>query len=152
MFKEKTAAYKILGGIEKAMHIAKLAMDAKEFITKLGFLSSGVAARGAAEGAETGLAATGAAARTALSIPEMIAKMYAQLGIFGPIGIALALAAIAGAGGKAGGFTATSAQLQETQGTGQRYNSEGKLENYGAGVLGDRSAINADIVNSIEGL
>ena len=35
MFKEKTAAYKILNGIEKAMHITRLLMDAKEFAVKM---------------------------------------------------------------------------------------------------------------------
>lgn len=132
MFSEKTAMHKGLGVIEKIMHIQRLALMA----------------------ADLGATIANTATKIGILSPAIMAQFLAT--IPPPFGWALGAAAVAAIGGMmsggGGGFTASAAQMQETQGTGQSYDSGGTLIANGGGVLGDITAKNQDINNSIDRL
>ena len=162
MFKEKTAAYKAFSAVEKAAHVARLAMDIKEMATKLFTDQAETASKVTAEGAQTAATFAGTMSRIPAYIAEIYGKSIGQLGpIAGPIVatglVALMLAALGKGGGGGGNVPTgiTSEQRQETQGTGQdwRYNSDtGKYEKYdtGGGVFGDSSAKSDSVNKSLE--
>jgi predicted HTH domain antitoxin len=154
LFKEKTAAYKILNGIEKVMHITKLAMDAKELAVKLGSLATGTAAKAGAEAADTSLTFAGTIGRLPAYAAEIYGKTIGQLGpIAGPAvatALVAAMFAMFGKGGAKGGFVPSSEQRQETQGTAMGWNSEGAKIQVRRGVFGDTEAKSESIANSLE--
>lgn len=152
LFSERSQGAKILGTIEKGLHIQRLGAMAEE-----------VLATTAGEAAKTAAASAGYFSRMWIYISEIYAKFAATLG---PYGIAAAAAVIAAIGLK-GGSTQTSAafamnseQMQETQGTGTTYDASGNKVETGGGVFGDSSAkvdnINSSLEiiknNSVEGL
>jgi hypothetical protein len=151
LFKEKTAAYKILGAVEKAMHLTRLAMEAKELFTKITGIKLGVAADIAGEAKETATSAAGAAARAPITITEIFGKITSQLGIFGPPVAAAIIASIFGAmsGGKSVPVIGAQ-QQQEVQGTAMGYNAAGEKVQQRAGVFGDVDAKSESIANSLE--
>lgn len=129
LFGEKSKGYKVVSSIEKAAHVASLAMKAKDIITNIPVIASNVA--------------TG------------VSKLFAQGGWAGFAGAAafLAIMATLGFGGKSAsqpkGFTAE--EKSKTDGTGaQAYDSTGKLMATGGGVKGDIFAKSQDLVNSID--
>lgn len=129
LFGEKSKGYKVVSSIEKAAHVASLAMKAKDIITNIPVIASNVA--------------TG------------VSKLFAQGGWAGFAGAAafLAIMATLGFGGKSAsqpkGFTAE--EKSKTDGTGaQAYDSNGKLIATGGGVKGDIFAKSQDISKSIE--
>jgi hypothetical protein len=159
MFKEKSGAYKILAAMEKAMYIAKLAMDIKEFAIKTGLLQAEVAATAATQGQIAAVENAGFMAR----LPKMITGIFGKfLELLGPWGMAAAGVAIAAiglsssGGGKPKNFVPSAEQRQETQGTAmswdttQAYGSEGKKIQTREGVFGDTSAKSESIANSLE--
>lgn len=152
MFKEKTAAYKVLNAIEKGMHIARLAMDAKELVSKLTTQQLGVAGKITAEMEETAALYGGVAARAPGTITEIFGKITSQLGIAGPVVAAGIVAAIFGAmGGGGKKVPAISAeQRQETQGTAMGFNAAGEKVRVREGVFGDTGAKSESIANSLE--
>lgn len=160
LFKEKTFAYKALDKVEKAMHIAKLAMDAKELAIKLGFLATGTAAKAGAEAAETGLTFAGVVSRLPAYAAEIYGKTIGQLGpIAGPVVATALVAAMFAALGKGGGRASspavpTSAMNQETQGTGTAWvrDQQGNLvkSDTAGGVFGDNAAKVDSINKSLE--
>jgi hypothetical protein len=149
MFKEKSAGYKAIGAIEKAMHIATLAMNAQKMISDGISMVSSIGSSMAKAGA-AGL--------------EAVVKAYTLPPPMGFIAGAAMAAIIGGLLGKAfgggnkkpGNFVPTAAQRQETQGTAmgwdksQEYGSEGKQVQVREGVFGDRSAKSGSIANSLE--
>jgi len=151
MFKEKTAAYKVLNAIEKGMHIARLAMDAKELVSKLTTQQLGVAGKITSEMEETAALYGGVAARAPGTITEIFGKITSQLGIAGPVVAAGIVAAIFGAmGGGGKKVPAISAeQRQETQGTAMGFNAAGEKVRR-EGVFGDTGAKSESIANSLE--
>lgn len=154
LFNEKSASYKILASMEKAMHIAKLvmwgvemAMSAKAALTEIMF---GKAVQ--AENITTATTNAGAAiTNQGKGDPySAFARIAAMVGIMTAV-----LAAFAGGG--SGGATVsvpsmpTADQLQEVQGTGQDYQAGTlNLLSNGGGVLGDIAAKSEDIANSID--
>jgi hypothetical protein len=155
LFKEKTAAYKVLDTVEKVAHITRLAMDAKELAIKLGFMSATVAAKAGAETAETGLTFAGTLARLPAYAAEIYGKTIGQLGpIAGPIvatGLVAAMFSLFGKGGKsAPSFTATAEQRQEVQGTAMDYDKNGNKVQVRRGVFGDENAKSESIAKSLE--
>ena len=166
VFKEKTGAYKILNGIEKVMHVTRLAMDLKELAIKISTTTAGLAVKAGAETAETGMTLAGTMARLPAYAAEIYGKTIGQLGpIAGPVvatGLVAAMFSMfgKGGGGGAGAFVPNAEQRQETQGTGQTWDSAGNKVDTGGGVFGDSSqkldSINKGIQtmkdNSIEGL
>lgn len=156
LFKEKTAAYKILNGIEKVMHVTKLAMEAKELAVKLSNLTVGTTAKAGAETADTGLTIAGTLGRLPAYAAEIYGKTIGQLGpIAGPAVATALVAAMFGMFGKGGGqssagFAMNSEQRQETQGTGTTYNALGQKVETGGGVFGDSSAKVDSIKQSLE--
>lgn len=156
LFKEKTVAYKLLAGVEKAMHLTKLAMEAKELFVKLGVIKTGIAAKVAGETKETTVAQGGALSRVPTYIGEIYGKTIGQLGpIAGPL-VAAALAgfvvSLLGGSNKAppGGFTAE--EQQKVQGTGQYYDRTGTLRNTGGGALGDATQKSKTVENAISNM
>lgn len=152
MFAEKTLAYKVLSGVEKAASLYKLAMQVKELATE-GSIAiakifssqvgvAGAVAEGAAESAALGPKLAGASG-----------KLVADSGWLGFAGIAALLAIVASFGGDTGGATIpagiSAADIQEVQGTGQTW-SNGQKVDTGGGVFGDNTAKNEVIVKSLE--
>jgi hypothetical protein len=165
LFKEKTFAYKALEKTEKAMHLYRIASEAKELAIKINSAVMGTAAAGAGEVAKTGFTFAGFAARLPAYIAETFFSITGQLGIFGPAiaaGIVASILSKVGGGGSpaSAGFAMNSEQRQETQGTGTTYNSQGNKVETGGGVFGESSSkvdnINKSLEiiknNSIEGL
>lgn len=153
IFKEETLAYKVLDGLEKASNILKLGLAAQELAVKLGLFTTEASAAVATEGTKTAASVAGSAARTAATIPEIYAKFMAQLG---PVGIAVASAAIAaflgGGRGRGGSIGPSVEDMQKASGTGQSYDSNGNLQNNGGGALGDSQAKSEAIQKGIERL
>jgi predicted nucleic acid-binding Zn-ribbon protein len=154
MFKEKTVAYKALAATEKAIHIVRLAMEAKELFVKLTGLKLGTAAKVAAQGTETAAENAGLLARMPALIAGITGKITSQTGIAGPAIAAGIVAAIFAAfgGGRGGGSASvpTSAQRQEVTGTAMSYDASGQLVQTRMGVLGDTSAKSETITKSLE--
>jgi hypothetical protein len=153
LFKEKTTAYKIFGTLEKALHIARLAMDVKELVSKVTVETGRTAAHVGAEGAQTAATGAGFLARAGTYVTEIFGKITSQLGVFGPPVAAAIIAAIGlsafGGGSKAppAGFTAE--EQNKVQGTGQTYR-DGKLVTREGGVLGDPTAKASSVSKSLE--
>jgi hypothetical protein len=153
LFKEKTTAYKVFGALEKALHIARLAMDVKELVSKITTETGRTAAAVTAEGTQTATAGAGFLARAGLYVTEIFAKVSSQLGIFGPPIAAAIVAAIglsAFGGGKKsapGGFTAE--EQQKVEGTGRTY-VDGKLVDREGGDPGDREALADSLSKALE--
>lgn len=156
LFGEQTAAYKILNGMEKAMYIAKITMQAQEFATKVGFLTAGTAAKATAEGNDIAITEAGFMARSGTYITEIFSKFTAMMGPWGMAAAGAAIAAIGltafGGGGSSTGpsFVPNSEQMQQTQGTGTTWDAAGNKIDTGGGVFGDTSAKSASIANSLE--
>lgn len=139
MFSEKTFAFKAFAAVEKAIHVAKLAMMVQEMLTSLATVGPIVAAEGtksAAKGTSAILSALSAPFPVNFVAGAMMAAIVASL-----------------LGGKAksveipAGMSAK--DRQETQGTGMSWVNGKKAEN-GTGVFGDASAKSQSIPNALE--
>lgn len=140
MMSEKTAGYRILDGIEKAIHAYKMVMQAKELASDIAataqFVANGFAK--AAANATTAITNQGGGdPYTAFArIAAMIALMASITG-----------KRQGGAAAMPGGVTAK--DRQETQGTGMTWKDGKKVES-GGGVFGDAGAKSESIKNSLE--
>lgn len=167
LFSEKTFAYKALGAIEKALHIARLAMTAKEVIVDLLGLKTKTAAHQTAEQTNNATSMQGIMTRLPAKLGEIYASTLGQLGpIAGPVAAAALVAMVVAMIGKAAGggpkaapairsqsfFEMTPEQRRETQGTGSTYGTDGKLRDAGGGVFGDNTQKADSIVKSLETL
>ena len=155
LFDSKSKSYKALDTIEKSYHIAKLAMDMKEFAVKMGILEAVPVAKVASEAAETAAGTAGAAARAPSLLAEVYAKSIGQLGpIAGPVvatGLIVALmGALAGAGDTSAAAGPSTADIQSAQLTGQKYDSSGQLQSTGLGKFGDPGAQLSGIQDSLD--
>lgn len=131
VFKEKTAGYKVLDGLEKAMHVQRLAMWVTENAATIAALPGKIAGG--------------------------VAELFNQGGFAGFAGAAAFLAIMAGLGFSSGksarapaGFTA--AEQQKVQGTGVKYNAVGNLVESRGGVTGDVTAVANSVKTSIDEL
>ncbi|HEY9703772.1 MAG TPA: hypothetical protein V6C58_15090, partial [Allocoleopsis sp.] len=131
MFGEKTAAYKVLSGLEKAAHIQKIAFAAVELVTTAKTTYANIAA------------AVSSIWKTA---PWFVAPVVtgAFLGLMASLGF--------GGGGSVSipkGFSAE--DRQEVQGTGaQAWDKSGNRVQTGGGALGEEEEKSDAIVNSID--
>lgn len=142
VFAEKTAAYKVLDGIEKAMHMYKMATMAAEMAMQAQQLA--ITLKNAI--AETlGLAAPAAASSAKDTPGPWPVKLAAGLAAFAFV------ASLAGGGGGGGAPVAgmSAKDKQSTQGTGMSWLNGEKVEN-GNGVKGDPEARSESIKKSIE--
>lgn len=151
LFGKKTVAYKAFAAVEKAIHIMRLAMDIKEMVSDAVKTTESVANSGVRAAADGVAAVT----KTLASVPFPYNVAAAAV-------VAAIVASLLGGHGKSmsirGGFTAE--DKQKVQGTGQAYDSTGKLVETGGGVLGDptakmdsvRKALEILNSNTIEGL
>jgi hypothetical protein len=154
LFKEKTLAYKVLDKTEKAMHLVRLAMDAKELAVKIGSAIAGTTAKVGAEAAQTAATSAGFFARAGIYVSEIYAKTIGQLGVFGPPVAAALVAAIGlaafGKRGTSGIFVPSAEQRQQTQGTAMGWDTQGNQVQVRSGVFGDTGAKSESIANSLE--
>lgn len=165
LFSEKTFAYKALGAIEKALHIARLAMTAKEVIVDLLALKTKTGAHAAAEQTNNATSMQGIMKRLPAKLGEIYASTIGQLGpIAGPVVAAALVAMVVAMIGKAAGggpksapsvgtksfFEMSPEQRRETQGTGSAYGTDGKLRDVGGGVFGDNTQKADSVVRSLE--
>ena len=154
LFKQHTAAHKILSGLEKAMHIQRIVNAGIEMAMTLKKLAVEVSASISAETAATAATATGVAARAPMNIADIFGKSVGQLGPIAGTAIAAALVAmIYGAMGKGKNksvFVPNAEQQQKVQGTAMGYDSQGKVIQVRRGVFGDTEAKSESIANSIE--
>ncbi len=138
-FSEKTAAFKAFALIEQVLtlqsmglQIAALAVDTT---TTAGYVANTLVKIG-------------------ISIKGAIAKALNNVFPYNLIAAGIVVAAAASFGLFSGKGTVPAApsseDLEKVQGTGQRYNSQGKLESTGTGVLGDDTAKSESIVKSLE--
>ena len=139
MFKEKSAGYKAIGAIEKAMHIASLAMNAQKMISEGITMVTSIGAS---------MAKAGAAGLNAI--------MQAFAAPF-PVGFiaGAAMAAIIGkllgkAFGAKTSFMPSKEQRQETQGTAMGFDKEGNKIQVRTGVLGAPDQKTESISKSID--
>ena len=141
MFKEKSAGAKAFGALEKALHIARLAMDIKELILSVSTGKSKMA-QNLAEmfvvGKKAVLEAYAAPFPVGFATGAMMAAIVAAI-----IGKAV------GGGGKAS-FVPTAATRQETQGTAFAYNETGEKVQVRSGVFGNESEKTESIKNSLQ--
>lgn len=151
-FNEKSAGYKILNSIEKAIHIQKIGMlliesaaELKAFITQMSFTGPRLAAEQAVSGPK--------AANALLSALD--APPPANFIAFATVAAMVASIMSAFGGGGAGSVSTalpagiSSEDRQKVQGTGQSY-VNGKLVDNGLGVYGDNTAKSKSLANSIE--
>jgi hypothetical protein len=144
MFSEKTVAYKVLDGIEKTMHMAKMAMMVVEFtkeISLLGSKISAIIAGGTAEVAVEGAVTAAHAASIPVKTAAGAASMFSTMGPLGFAAVAAMLAIMSSLGGGSSASVSiptgiTAEERQEKQGTGS--------------VLGDSTAKSDSIRSGIE--
>ena len=153
LFKEKTAAYKTFGALEKAYHITRLIMNAKDIAAQIAqtvsFVTSSITRQGAAA-AEAGVLGVKAVinAMSVLPPPLNYAAGAAMTAI-----VAGLLAQIGKSFRGGGGSTGPSvADVVKVQGTGQEYDASGKLVNTGTGVYGDPTAVADSVKSSMDTL
>lgn len=152
MFKEKTLAYKVLAGVERAMHIAKLAMMVKEMLVDTAGTASSVAnsgIRSAAAIAEAGIDGVKAVVKAIANFPPPLNF------IAGAATAAVVASILSKIGGKtvsvgAGSSMVGAEQRQEVQGTAMGFNNQGQKVQVREGVFGDTSAKSESIANSLE--
>jgi hypothetical protein len=150
LFKEKTGAYKILAGIEKAMHLYKMAMFVKEAGMEIWAMGKSVYAsltKTAAKTAEAGVDGVAAVVKAIASVPFPfnIAAGAATAAI-----VAGLLSKIGGGSVSVSGSAPSSEQRQETQGTAMGYDAQGNKVQVRRGVFGDTDAKSESIANSLE--
>lgn len=139
MFKEKSTGYRLINNIEKAMHIAKMAMWAAE---------------NSAEIMATAKSVASSFIKIAADGPAAIVKTLASIPFPANVAAAATVAGIiATITGKSPGNVSeagmTSEDRQQTQGTGMSWVNGKKVEN-GGGVFGDPEAKSESIVKSID--
>ena len=151
LFNEKSRAYKILAGVEKAMHVAKLAMMIKEMFFDTANTATAIgnsAARGTASVAEAGIKGVKAVvnALSDLPFPASLAAGAVMAATVGSV--------LSSIGGKAPTITGSSGitaeRRQETQGTAMGFNEAGQEVQVRRGVFGDTEAKSQSIANSLE--
>jgi hypothetical protein len=153
LFKEKTAAYKILNGMEKIMHVKRIALELKEFAVKMGLITQEQVAKAGAWAKELAMKANNALISIGIDIPAIYAKFMATMGPWGAAAAGAAIAAYVGGafgGGGSAPFTPTAEQRQETQGTAMGYDSAGNKVQTSRGVFGNTEAKSESIANSLE--
>lgn len=163
LFNEKSLAYKVLDSMEKVSNAVKVGMMMKELIidkllvtTKVAgdevvaasAIASGAAEAGAAQVAMTAKAGSAIAGQGQGDPYSAFGRIAAMMAI-----MAVVLSAFGGGGG-AGSFTMpggiTSADRQETQGTGMSWDANGNKVANGDGVFGDTSAKSESIQKSLD--
>lgn len=131
MFSEKTAAYKVLNAVEKALHVFRLAAMVKEAVTAVSTTAPVVAAN-IAKAASGGVVA----------IIDAMKGIPTPYNFIAGAAMAAFVASILGKSiGRGGGVPkgVTAEEQQKVQGTGQQY-VNGELVNRAGGVLGDPTA------------
>jgi hypothetical protein len=150
MFKEKTAAFKVLNNLEKLRAAQSIALSIKEAAIKLGLLTQVQVASMAASAKDLAMQANNALLSIGINIPKIYAATIGQLGIFGPPVAAAMIAAFLGRGGGGGAsFEPNAQQRQETQGTAMGWDSQGNKVQVRRGVFGDTDAKSESIANSL---
>jgi hypothetical protein len=148
LFKEKTAAYKTFGAIEKAYHIARLIMSAKEIASQIAgtvsFITQSITRQGAAA-AEAGVLGVKAVINAVSTLPPPF-SFAAGAAMTALVGGLLAQIGKSFKGSK-GSNGPSVEDVAKVQGTGQEYDSSGKLVTTGTGVYGDPTAV-ADSVKT----
>lgn len=139
---EKTAGYKLLNGIEKAMYTYRAVMQAKEMATYI---------------ADTAKYVSSALQRTFSNATEAVTNQGKgdPYTAFARIAAMIALMASITGKSQGGGSSiptgVTAKDRQETQGTGMRWDpNTGKMVETGGGVLGDSKAKSESVKNSLE--
>lgn len=130
LFKEKTVAYKAFSAVEKAIHVMRIANNAKEIISGMQATIAHVTqsgTRSVAKGIE--------AVISSLTLPPPLGWVAA--GITAAMVASLLGKSVGGSVSMPSGFDAES--QQKVQGTGQAY-VNGELVNRGGGALGDPTA------------
>lgn len=149
LFKEKTAAYKVLDGMEKAMHTYKMLIMAKEVamdLWKTGQAVINSMTRTAATSTEAAASGTAAVVNQGRGDPYTAFARMAAMAVL----VSSILGKSVGGGGGGGAFVPTAQQAQETQGTGMAWDASGRKVETGRGVFGDTEAKNQAIANSLQ--
>jgi hypothetical protein len=152
MFKERTLAHKTFSALEKTLHLVSMGLKVKEMIQDgIGLASkvSNNAAGMVSDVAAAGVAATKAVINAIASMP-FPANLAA-----GAATAAVVAGLISKIGGtfsspkSSSGFSASSEQRVEVQGTGTSWDAQGNKVENGRGVFGDSSAKSESIAKSI---
>ena len=147
MFGEKTAAYKVLDGIEKASAAARMAIQIKDLAFEVGAIGTKIAGTWA----EAEAAAAASTAAGAASIPAVLMKFVESMGWPGVAAGAAFVAAVMGSSG--GGVSPPPIDQGTLAGTGQQVGADGQtIGTRAGGVLGDSKATAKSLTDSIDGL
>lgn len=141
MFQEKSMGFKIVNSIEKAMHVASLAMKAEEMMADGTLTAESIANSISKAGANALSAIT-----SAFSAPFPI-NFVAGAAM---IGIMASLLGADAPKAPPAGFSAE--EQQKVQGTGQAYDASGNLSTRAGGVLGDPTALAKSVTNALDTL
>ena len=160
LFGEKTAAYKILDGMEKASAALKLALEMKEmaltlknWAVKIGLIEEETVLSVGASGTKAAASIAGETAALGPKTSGGIASLVSQGGFAGLAAVGAFLALLGSSGGSSDISVpsgVTSADRQSVQGTGMSYDANGNKVANGGGVFGDTSAKSESIKNSLE--
>lgn len=149
LFKEKTAAFKILDAMEKAAHTYKLLMMAKEVamdVWKTGQMLFNSITRIGATGAEASAAGTAAVVNQGRGDPYTAFARMAAMAVL----VASVLGGLSKKSISVPAFQASSDQLKETQGTGTTWDAQGNKVQTAGGIFGDDAAKANSVVKSLE--
>ncbi|NDD15094.1 MAG: hypothetical protein EB072_21305, partial [Betaproteobacteria bacterium] len=150
LFKEKTAAHKTFAALEKASHVARLIMSAKEIAVTIGQTVSFITqsfGRQAAAAAEAGVLGVKAVINSMSTLPPpfnfaagaamtaLVASLLASIG-----------QSFRGGGNRP---SISTEDINKTQGSAMEYNQQGQLVQVRPGVLGDTSAKSDSVRKSI---
>lgn len=149
MFKEKTTAHKALAAVEKALHVYRMVIAAKELAADVAAVVSGWVKTGqkvlqAQTQTLADAAPAGASAAKDTPGPAWV-KIAAGLAAF-----AFVMSLAKGGKGSGGGFVPSAEQRQETQGTAMSWDNQGNKVQTSRGVFGDTDAKSESIANSLE--
>lgn len=149
LFKEKSAAYKILDATEKAMHIWKMASAIREMVVEKAGTAVSLAESAKKIGAKVVEAGTDGVAAVVKAISAFPPPFNFIAGAATAAAVGMLLSQIGAKSPKApSGFGAEAAQ--KVQGTGQAYDADGNIVTRSGGVTGDPTERADSIVSSIE--
>lgn len=135
-FDQNSAGYKVLDGVEKAMHLVQMANLYEKLFTSLFVSTASASGVVAGQAVETGSVVAAQAVQNTAKIPGVFMSFMSAIGPWGAAAAAIAIAAVLGSVGGGGSTSVTLAPGKDSTGAG--------------GVFGDPKAVDNSISKSLE--